>query len=130
MVVVFVLDTYVPAYELIVPKPVAGNFEVVVPGHFGSAARRASHMPSSAALTSDEANDDSSELSSFIDAEKSSTSTMSRASTKAEEVVCNGTLLLPTAQPNASGNWPSAAVTSLSVRRAATWTTLYGVAPH
>src|SRR3954451_15113565 len=107
-----------------VPKPVAGNFDAVVPGHFGSAARKASHMPSSAALTSDDASDDTSELSSFIDAEKSRQSTMSRASTKADDVVCNGTLLLLIAQPNANGNLPSAAVTSLSVRRAPTWTTL------
>jgi len=52
----------VPAYELIVPNPVAGNFEVVVPGHFGSAARRASHIPSSAALTSDEGKADPSAI--------------------------------------------------------------------
>src|SRR5450631_1628322 len=112
------------------PNPVAGNFEIVVPGHFGSAVRSESHMASSALLTSVALSLESSELSSFIDALKSRHSTMSRDSTKAVDVVLIGRLDFPTAQPKANGNWPSGADVLVLVRRAVTFTTLYGVAFH
>jgi len=52
MVVVLVLETEVPTAELMLPNPVAGNFEVVVPGHLGSAVRSAARCCLAPCLTS------------------------------------------------------------------------------
>src|SRR5262245_18166227 len=112
------------------PKPVLGNFDYDVPGNFELASTSESHISSSRSYAVLKLSVVLSELSSFINADQSSTSTRSQTSVNTVDEAVSGTLSLPIAQPNANGNSPSDAERSPPLRRAVTLTTLYGVPFH